>query len=77
LAELRDRLRAGDVWVVGSRQYRSFEDRLISRETLRDLQKADALHIAVECIFDRFIAGALAFAILSSGSVYDDRPVAA
>ena len=30
LAELRDRLRAGEVWVAGSRQYRSFEERLIS-----------------------------------------------
>jgi hypothetical protein len=30
LSELRDRLRAGDVWVAGSRQYRSFEERLIS-----------------------------------------------
>ena len=34
LSELRDRLRAGDVWVAGSRQYRSFEERLISTETL-------------------------------------------
>jgi hypothetical protein len=25
LAELRDRLRAGDIWVTGSRQYRDFE----------------------------------------------------
>ena len=31
LSELRDRLRAGDVWVVGSRRYRSFEERLISQ----------------------------------------------
>lgn len=30
-AELRDRLRAGDVWVVGSRQYRAVEDQLISK----------------------------------------------
>ena len=29
LAELRDRLRAGDVWVTGSRQYRDFETYLI------------------------------------------------
>jgi hypothetical protein len=29
LSELRDRLRAGDVWVAGSRQYRSYEERLI------------------------------------------------
>ena len=35
LSELRDRLRAGDVWVVGSRRYRSFEERLISPEALR------------------------------------------
>src|SRR5436190_6243317 len=37
LSELRDRLRAGDVWVVGSRRYRAFEERLISRETLNEL----------------------------------------
>jgi hypothetical protein len=32
LSELRDRLRAGDIWVVGSRRYRALEERLISRE---------------------------------------------
>jgi TnpA family transposase len=57
LSELRDRLRAGDVWVTGSRQYRSFEERLISRETFRDLQKVGALPVAVETDFERFIAG--------------------
>ena len=30
LAELRDRLRAGDVWVEGSRRYRAVEQQLIS-----------------------------------------------
>ena len=30
LSELRGRLRAGEVWVTGSRQHRSFEERLIS-----------------------------------------------
>lgn len=57
LSELRDRLRAGDVWVAGSRQYRSFEERLISTETLNNLQKAGTLPIAVEPDFERFIAG--------------------
>jgi integrase len=38
LSELRNRLRAGDVWVVGSRRYRAFEERLISRETLKELE---------------------------------------
>src|SRR5215831_11668662 len=37
LSELRDRLRAGDVWVIGSQRYRSFEERLISRETQQEL----------------------------------------
>ena len=57
LSELRDRLRAGDVWVVGSRQYRSFEERLLSRKTMQNLQKSDTLPIAVEADFDRFIEG--------------------
>jgi TnpA family transposase len=55
LSELRDRLRAGDVWVVGSRRYRSFEERLISRETLQDLAESGTLPIAVDPDFDRFL----------------------
>ena len=43
LSELRDRLRAGDVWVVGSRRYRAFEERLISRETLKELEQGGTL----------------------------------
>jgi TnpA family transposase len=54
LAELRDRLRAGDVWVTGSRQYRSFEERLLSRQTMQERQQAGTLPIAVEVDFDRF-----------------------
>lgn len=57
LSELRDRLRAGDVWVSGSRQYRSFEERLISAETLGDLQRAGTLPVTVEHDFEQFIAG--------------------
>jgi hypothetical protein len=56
LSELPDRLRAGDVWVAGSRQYRSFEERLISAETLRELQQAGTLPVAVEADFEQFIA---------------------
>src|SRR5260370_29560938 len=57
LSELRDRLRAGDVWVAASRQYRSFEERLISAETLQELRQTDTLPIAIDPDFDRFIAG--------------------
>ena len=50
------RLRAGDVWVAGSRQYRSFEERLISAATLQELQQAGILPVAVEPDFEQFIA---------------------
>ena len=56
LSELRDRLRAGDVWVAGSRQYRSFEERLISQATLEELRRAGTLPVAVEPDFEQFIA---------------------
>src|SRR5215469_13564875 len=56
LSELRNRLRAGDVWVVGSRRYRAFEERLISHETLKELERAGTLPIAVDADFERFIA---------------------
>lgn len=56
LSELRDRLRAGDVWVAGSRQYRSFEERLISTQTLQTLQQESTLPVAVEPDFEQFIA---------------------
>jgi len=57
LSELRDRLQAGDVWVTGSRQYRSFEERLISVQTLQELRQAGTLPVAVEADFEAFIAG--------------------
>ncbi|MDQ2802514.1 MAG: Tn3 family transposase [Pseudomonadota bacterium] len=55
LSELRDRLHAGDVWVAGSRRYRSIEEQLISRQTFQDLQNAGTLPVAVEADFDKFI----------------------
>jgi len=57
LSELCSRLRAGDVWVVGSRRYRSFEERLISREVLQELLQSGTPPVAVDPDFERFIAG--------------------
>jgi hypothetical protein len=54
LCELRDRFRAGDVWVEGSRDYRDFEDTLMPRPTF-DLLKAE---------------GPLPLAVGMDGSVY-------
>ena len=39
LAELRDRLQSGDIWVTGSRQYRDFETYLIPAEAFKEMQK--------------------------------------
>ena len=61
LSELRDRLRAGDVWVVGSQRYRAFEERLISRETLNELERGGTLPIAVDADLERFISARRAF----------------
>jgi hypothetical protein len=40
LSELRDKLRSGDVWVRGSREYRDFETYLIPNETFETMQQA-------------------------------------
>jgi TnpA family transposase len=56
LSELRDRLRAGDVWVTGSRQHRSFEEGLISKETLEKLLQSNTLPVAIGADFEQFIA---------------------
>jgi hypothetical protein len=55
LSELCGRLRAGDVWVVGSRRYRSFEEHLISREAQQELLQNGTLPVAVDPDFERFI----------------------
>ncbi|MBV8702831.1 MAG: Tn3 family transposase, partial [Acetobacteraceae bacterium] len=47
LSELRDRLRAGDVWVRGSRRYRNFEDCLLPRPTVAALRAEGPLPVVV------------------------------
>jgi hypothetical protein len=56
LAELRDRLRAGDVWVTGSRQYRAFEDHLLSPTAFAELRRQGPLLVAVETDVERYLA---------------------
>ena len=46
-AELRDRLRAGDVWVEGGRQYRAVEDQLIPRPVFAAMKQTGRLPVAV------------------------------
>ncbi len=46
LYELRDRLRAGDVWVEGSRKRRNFDDRMIPKATFDVLRAEGSLPVA-------------------------------
>lgn len=55
LSELRERLRAGDIWVKGSSTYKSFEDRLISHERLELLRRNNSLQINVQSDFGAFL----------------------
>ena len=47
LLALRDRLRAGDVWVEGSRQWRAVEDQLITPALFRSMRESGPLPVAV------------------------------
>jgi hypothetical protein len=42
-SELRERLRAGDVWVAGSWKYRAFDDYLLPRPTFEALKASGSL----------------------------------
>jgi len=46
-AELRDRLRAGDIWVEGGRQYRAIEDQLIPRPLFAAMKQTGRLPVTV------------------------------
>ena len=56
LSELRDRLRAGDVWVRGSRRYRNFEDCLLPKPTFTALRAEGPLPVGVEENVERHLA---------------------
>lgn len=47
LFALKDRLRAGDVWVQGARAYRALDEHLIPAATFAGLVRLDALPVAV------------------------------
>jgi TnpA family transposase len=55
LSQLRDRLRAGDIWVAGSRQYRDFDSYLIPHATFAALRGKGPLPLAIETGFTSHI----------------------
>lgn len=52
LVHLRDRLRSGDVWVEGSRAYRTFEDYLLPRPTFEAMRAEGLLGLAIPDSFE-------------------------
>jgi len=56
LSELRDRLRAGDVWVAGSRQYRAFEDYLLADDAWQRLKDSATVPVAVTTDWATYLA---------------------
>ena len=55
LSELKDRLRAGDIWVAGSRQIRNFEAHLIPAATFEALRK-EPLPLAIDTDLPQYLA---------------------
>jgi TnpA family transposase len=55
MEELRQRLRAGDVWVVGSRRYRSLEDDLLSQASFTELHASGEIRLGVEADVHAFL----------------------
>jgi hypothetical protein len=53
---LRDRLRAGDIWVEGSRQWRAVEDQLIAPALLAVMREAGPLPIAAPATAEEYLA---------------------
>lgn len=56
LLALRDRLRAGDIWVEGSRQWRAVEDQLIPPALFTAMRAAGPLPVAVPATAAEYLA---------------------
>jgi TnpA family transposase len=59
LSELRNSLRAGDIWVQGSRQFKDFEEYLLPAAKFAALKKSAALPLAVTTDCDHYLESRL------------------
>lgn len=55
LAELKNALRSGDIWVQGSRQFKDFNDYLLRADKFDALKQANELSIAVNADCDQYL----------------------
>ncbi|WP_306532635.1 Tn3 family transposase [Geobacter sp.] len=59
LSELKNSLRSGDIWVEGSRQFKDFEEYLLSPARFATQRQQNDLGLAVETDCDRFLEARL------------------
>ena len=57
LTELKNRLRSGDVWVTGSRQFKDFDAYLLEPSRFTELREGQSLALPVEHNGDAYVAG--------------------
>jgi TnpA family transposase len=69
VTELKNRLRSGDVWVTGSRQFKDFEAYLIEPTRFSELRVGQLLALPIELDGDRYVAERLALLKLSLDEV--------
>ncbi len=55
LVELRNRLRAGDLWVTGSRQYRALETFLLSQTRWETIKQDEVIPVEIDTDFQTYI----------------------
>ena len=60
LAELKNALRSGDMWVLGSRQFKDFEEYLVPAQPFAALLQVGELPLAVETNGERYLQQRLA-----------------
>ena len=60
LTELKNRLRSGDVWVTGSRQFKDFEGYLLEPSRCTELRTKQSLSLPVELDGDAYVAKRIA-----------------
>jgi TnpA family transposase len=59
LAELKNALRSGDIWVEGSRQFKNFNEYLLPAQTFAMLREADKLPLAIDSDCERYLGSRL------------------
>lgn len=55
LAELRSGLRSGDLWVVGSRQYKALEEHLLPKNIWHEMRQSGNVPVAVKPDFTAYL----------------------